>query len=117
MSIGCCDACDAQNVPGSHCGSDACTDGFFCFLCQGDEFDPYCEIEIDCTMCDGAGCHICQRTGKLYVVTEPVTLNDLNEIDSAQCAVNAFISELPALVSIVLFISAVAVWAAIGSGA
>lgn len=56
MAIGCCDACDAQDVPGSRCGSDVCTDGFFCFLCQGDEFDPYEEAS-------------------------PVTLDDLEERD------------------------------------
>jgi hypothetical protein len=44
---------------------------------------PYDEIELDCAMCDGAGCHLCNRTGGVYVKAEPVTLDDLEEMDAA----------------------------------
>ncbi len=76
MAISECDACG--NVrPGSRGESCGC-EGFFCHVCRGDELDPYGELEIDCTMCDGAGCHLCDRSGRLYVVTTPVTLDDLD---------------------------------------
>jgi len=91
MALGCCEICDAQDVPGSRCGSDVCTDGFFCFLCQGDEFDPYGEIEVDCQTCDGAGCHDCGRSGKVTIETEPVTLDDHEEIMAAFDATIAMI--------------------------
>lgn len=78
MATGCCEICDAQNVPGS-IGSHDCPDGFFCFICQGDEFDPYCEMEIDCT-CDGEGCRDCSHTGRVVVETQPITLTDLEDM-------------------------------------
>lgn len=47
--IACCDNCDAQNVPGSHYegGTDRAygSDTSQCFVCQGDEFDPYGEMD------------------------------------------------------------------------
>ena len=80
MAISECDACGKVR-PGSS-GTDSCgCEGFFCHICRGDEFDPYCELEIDCAMCDGAGCHLCDRTGGIRVATSPVTLDDLDERD------------------------------------
>lgn len=38
--IGDCDACDAKAVPGA-CATGAGGEGFFCFLCRGDDRDPY----------------------------------------------------------------------------
>ena len=78
MAIGNCDCCDRTNVPGSvvNCPGEP----FACFICQGDIPDPYGEIEIDCTMCDGAGCQFCAGTGALHVETQPVTLCDLENI-------------------------------------
>ena len=80
MAISECDACGKVR-PGSSGTASCGTEGFFCHICCGDELDPYCELEIDCAMCDGAGCHLCDRSGKLYVVTEPATLDDLDELD------------------------------------
>ena len=80
MAISECDACGKVR-PGSSGTASCGTEGFFCHICCGDELDPYCELEIDCAMCDGAGCHLCARTGSLYVVTAPVTLDDLDERD------------------------------------
>ena len=51
--IACCDNCGKENVPGSHheaeyergLGGDTSQ----CFVCQGDDFDPYGETEDGAT--------------------------------------------------------------------
>jgi hypothetical protein len=81
MAIGNCDCCDRTNVPGSvvNCPGEP----FACFICQGDDdADPYGEREIDCT-CDGEGCGACSGCGTVWIATEPVTLDDIEEITHA----------------------------------
>lgn len=103
MAIGCCEVCDAQNVPGSIGGSPVATDVFFCFLCQGDEFDPYSEAEIEepCPDCSGDGghaypvdinrfdgsliecwsrCDTCDATGSVFEQPQLITADDLAEM-------------------------------------
>jgi hypothetical protein len=43
--IACCDNCGKENVPGSHHEGTYVGDTTQCFICQGDEFDPYCEMD------------------------------------------------------------------------
>ena len=53
MAIGNCDCCDRSNVPGYvvNCPGEP----FACYLCQGDDADPYSETEIEqaCPDCGG----------------------------------------------------------------
>ncbi len=44
MAIICCDICDAQDVPGTR-SVNFPGEPTVCYLCQGDEFDPYYEME------------------------------------------------------------------------
>jgi hypothetical protein len=81
MAVSYCDICNNLR-PGSRGESCGC-EGFFCHVCRGDELDPYGELEIDCAMCDGAGCHLCSGSGAQRVQTQPVTLDDLDEISEA----------------------------------
>ena len=100
MAIGNCDCCDARNVPGSviNCPGEP----FACYLCQADpDSDPYREIEVDCAVCDGAGCHECDRTGKLTIETEPVTLDDHRAINAAIAAIRAAVEGSSLLIFIV----------------
>lgn len=41
--IGNCDCCPRRDVPGSVV--DCPGEPFACYICQGNDFDPYCEIE------------------------------------------------------------------------
>jgi hypothetical protein len=81
MSIGDCDCCPRTNVPGSviNCPGEP----FACHICQGDDDpDPYGEMEIDCE-CDGEGCEACSGCGTIWIMTEPVTLADIEETTHA----------------------------------
>lgn len=76
MSIGNCDCCPRINVPGAviNCPGEP----FACFICQGDtDPDPYGEQEVTCTECDGEGCETCSGCGTVWIETQPVTLDDL----------------------------------------
>lgn len=45
MAIGTCDICDKHNVPVSHGQDSTGCDVTQCYVCGGDEFDPYCEMD------------------------------------------------------------------------
>jgi hypothetical protein len=116
MAIGNCDCCDRTNVPGTvvNCPGEP----FACHICQGDEdADPYSETEIEqaCPDCNGdrgwetyrgnwQECRTCDTTGRVFEQPRLVNLDDLSEMCGD-------------LVSLALFIGAVAVWAAVGAGA
>lgn len=40
-----CEWCGKQNVPGSTMTDAFIGDTTQCYVCRGDEFDPYCEME------------------------------------------------------------------------
>jgi hypothetical protein len=42
-----CDNCGKQNVPGSSMTGTYLGDTTQCYVCRGDEFDPYGELEDD----------------------------------------------------------------------
>lgn len=44
MAIITCDICDKSNVPGSHHEGTYAGDVSQCYVCAGDEFDPYDEL-------------------------------------------------------------------------
>lgn len=45
--IACCDNCGKENVPGSHLSGTYVGDTSQCYVCRGDELDPYGEFEED----------------------------------------------------------------------
>jgi DnaJ-class molecular chaperone len=74
---------------------------FACYLCQGDDVDPYCELEEACDECGGDGghaypvdidrrdgsliehwrtCDACEATGSVPILCQPIGMDDLAEI-------------------------------------
>jgi hypothetical protein len=100
MPIGNCDCCDRRNVPGRvvrECPGEP----FACYVCQGDDVDPYCELEEPCDVCRGDGghaypvdidrrdgslmehwrtCDACGGHGAIAIETQPIEMDDLDVI-------------------------------------
>ena len=57
--IGSCDVCTAQNVPVSKGLAAGGVETVSCYLCSGDEFDPYGEMEIYVKQVDGGTDNAC----------------------------------------------------------
>jgi hypothetical protein len=110
VSIGFCDCCSLERVPVHNVtwnGMDVTT----CYVCQGDVFDPYGEmVEVECPCCGGEGeiiydtginyrdgsimehgyrCEECNGRGGVWIEAQPITIEDLDEIDGSYLGTTA----------------------------